>query len=409
MTFLAPSASHFKKRRKKQKLRRQTRPPNPPPPLTWLLLTLRDWMKLSLTTSFSSALVRSLDFKRKKLQTDFPSGNVLLPLPAEEKANCRTVLFPDTCSDGIWGIRKDCVPGHLLRLLTTTWILSLGPKTPHFPVSHEAASAEDLGQVTGCTKFLYIDRRKTETCCERCSPWIFSSLLPRCLIAWPLWVTGLMTVGGHLLGNDSRLCHGNKGDNSSIKEKIYMRAVFSPMFCSKSRRCCTNPGGDQKYPKGCIQEYKAERRPERKKGRHSSSGRLAWCRRARDRSWGELLAAGEGQIGRRDRLEPGAKPREAELRPKVVGGRKKGVAGTGSILITSTGLGRVERAEVADAVVGVTKQTFSWLALVLGSQPAVKHLLQVSESGAAPRDSHLDKRALVLRKSHCSINHGTGY
>lgn len=72
--------------------------------------------------------------------------------------------------------------------------------------------------------------------------------------------------------------------------------------------------------------------------------------------------------GGRDRLKQGAETREAQSRPKVLGGRKKEVDGTGGILLTSAGPRRVERTEVANSVVGDKKQNFSLLALVLDSQ-----------------------------------------
>lgn len=82
---------------------------------------------------------------------------------------------------------------------------------------------------------------------------------------------------------------------------------------------------------------------------------IAWCRRARE---GKLRKAAccRSSAGGRERRKPGAETRQAQLRPKVFGGRKKEVDGTGRVLITSAGPGRVERTEVANSVVGNKKQ-----------------------------------------------------
>lgn len=58
-------------------------------------------MRLPSAPFLSPAPVWSLDFERKKQQEDLPSGNVLLPPPADKKAGRRTVWLPDICSDVI--------------------------------------------------------------------------------------------------------------------------------------------------------------------------------------------------------------------------------------------------------------------------------------------------------------------
>lgn len=77
-----------------------------------LLLTLRDRLKLSSVTSLPSAPVRYLDFEGKNHRWTPPLRECS---SAYEKTDGRTVPFPDTCSDMIWGIRKDSIPRALLQ------------------------------------------------------------------------------------------------------------------------------------------------------------------------------------------------------------------------------------------------------------------------------------------------------
>lgn len=121
-------------------------------------------MRLSLATFLSPAPIWLLGFERKKQQEDFATGIVLLPPPADKKADHRTLLFPDICSDVIWGHQKDCIPRVPLQAADS---LSLGDKTSRFPLRDQAASAESLRWATGCIKFLRIGWKELGTSRER--------------------------------------------------------------------------------------------------------------------------------------------------------------------------------------------------------------------------------------------------